>query len=59
MKNNKVARLSAAARREQNWGWFMVVPTIIGLLILNVWPFTMPPPWPPSGVPWPAPTSAS
>ena len=39
MKNNKVARLSAAARREQNWGWFMVAPTIIGLLILNVWPF--------------------
>ena len=36
---NKVARLSAAARREQNWGWFMVAPTIIGLLILNVWPF--------------------
>ena len=33
------ARLSAAARREQNWGWFMVAPTIIGLLILNVWPF--------------------
>lgn len=36
---NKVARLSAAARREQNWGWFMVAPTIIGLLILDVWPF--------------------
>ena len=33
------ARLSAAARREQNWGWFMVAPTIIGLLALNVWPF--------------------
>ena len=33
------ARLSAAARRGQNWGWFMVAPTIIGLLILNVWPF--------------------
>ena len=33
------ARLSAAARREQNWGWFMVAPIIIGLLILNVWPF--------------------
>ena len=26
--NNK---LSAAARREENWGWFMVAPTIIGL----------------------------
>lgn len=36
---NKVAKLSVAARREQNWGWFMVAPTIIGLLILNVWPF--------------------
>ena len=35
----KAIRLSAAARREQNWGWFMVAPTIIGLLILNVWPF--------------------
>ena len=36
---NKVAKLSVAARREQNWGWFMVAPTIIGLVILNVWPF--------------------
>ena len=35
----KAIRLSAAARREQNWGWFMVGPTIAGLLILNVWPF--------------------
>ena len=35
----KAIRLSVAARREQNWGWFMVAPTIIGLLILNVWPF--------------------
>jgi multiple sugar transport system permease protein len=31
--------MSAAARREQNWGWIMVAPTIIGLLVLNVWPF--------------------
>lgn len=26
----KAAKLSAAAKREQNWGWFMVAPTIIG-----------------------------
>ena len=36
MKNPK---LSAAARREENWGWIMVAPTIIGLLVLNIWPF--------------------
>ncbi len=36
MKTNKISR---AARIEQNWGWFMVAPTIIGLLVLNVWPF--------------------
>ena len=36
MKNPK---LSAAARREENWGWIMVAPSIIGLLILNIWPF--------------------
>ncbi len=35
----KQQKLSAAARREQNWGWFMVAPTIIGLLVLNLWPF--------------------
>jgi multiple sugar transport system permease protein len=35
----KAGKLSAAAKREQNWGWFMVAPTILGLLILNVWPF--------------------
>ena len=34
--NNKLSR---AARIEQNWGWFMVAPTIIGLIVLNVWPF--------------------
>ena len=34
--NNK---LSAAARREENWGWLMVAPTIIGLVVLNIWPF--------------------
>ena len=32
-------KLSRAARIEQNWGWFMVAPTIIGLLVLNLWPF--------------------
>ena len=32
-------KLSAAERREENWGWFMVAPTIIGLFILNIWPF--------------------
>ena len=35
----KLSKLSAAARREENWGWIMVAPTIAGLLILNVWPF--------------------
>ena len=35
----KKRRLSAAERREENWGWFMVAPTIIGLLVLNIWPF--------------------
>ena len=35
----KKPRLSAADRREENWGWFMVAPTIIGLFILNIWPF--------------------
>ena len=32
-------KISRAARIEQNWGWFMVAPTIIGLVVLNVWPF--------------------
>ena len=36
MKNVK---LSPAARREENWGWIMVAPTIIGLVVLNLWPF--------------------
>ena len=35
MKN----KLSPAARREENWGWIMVAPTIIGLIVLNLWPF--------------------
>ncbi len=36
MKN---VRLSPTARREENWGWIMVSPTIIGLIVLNLWPF--------------------
>ena len=36
MKKNK---LSPAARREQNWAYIMVAPTIIGLIVLNLWPF--------------------
>jgi multiple sugar transport system permease protein len=39
LQNAKTGQLSAAAKREQNWGWIMVAPTIIGLLVLNVWPF--------------------
>ena len=35
----KTRKLSAAARREENWGWIMVAPTIIGLFVLNIWPF--------------------
>jgi multiple sugar transport system permease protein len=31
--------MSAADRREENWGWIMVAPTIIGLFVLNIWPF--------------------
>lgn len=37
--SNKAVRMSLAARREQNWAYLMVAPTILGLLILNVWPF--------------------
>ena len=33
------SKLSPAARREQNWGYIMVAPTIIGLIILTLWPF--------------------
>ena len=36
---NKGLKLSAAAKREQNWAYIMVAPTIIGLLVLNLWPF--------------------
>ena len=36
---NKTAKMSAAARREQNWGYIMIAPTIIGLVVLNLWPF--------------------
>lgn len=38
-KTKTKAKLSVAAKREQAWGWIMVAPTIIGLLVLNVWPF--------------------
>lgn len=36
MKNVKLSR---AAKSEQNWAYLMVAPTIIGLVVLNVWPF--------------------
>ena len=36
---NKGTKMSAAAKREQNWAYIMVAPTIIGLLVLNLWPF--------------------
>lgn len=36
---NKGLKLSAAAKREQNWAYIMVAPTIIGLVVLNLWPF--------------------
>ena len=36
---NKGIKLSAAARREQNWAYIMVAPTILGLVVLNLWPF--------------------
>ena len=32
-------KLTPAERREENWGWLMVAPTIIGLVVLNLWPF--------------------
>ncbi|WP_297211573.1 carbohydrate ABC transporter permease [uncultured Flavonifractor sp.] len=35
----KAIRLSAAARREENWGYLMIAPTIVGLIVLNLWPF--------------------
>ena len=36
---NKGLKLSAAAKREQNWAYIMVAPTIFGLVVLNLWPF--------------------
>ncbi len=36
---NKGLKLSAAAKREQNWAYIMVAPTILGLVALNLWPF--------------------
>ncbi|MCI9366710.1 MAG: sugar ABC transporter permease [Oscillospiraceae bacterium] len=35
-KNNKLSRTS---RQEQLWAYIMVAPTIIGLIVLNLWPF--------------------
>ncbi len=35
----KKQKRSAAARREENWGWLMIAPTIIGLFVLTIWPF--------------------
>lgn len=35
----KSGKMSTAAKSEQNWGYLMVAPTIIGLVVLNVWPF--------------------
>ncbi len=35
----KKQKRSAAVRREENWGWLMIAPTIIGLFVLNIWPF--------------------
>ena len=32
-------KLAAAAREEEKWGWIMVAPTMIGLFVLNIWPF--------------------
>jgi len=32
-------KMSSAARWEERWGWIMVAPTIIGLTVLNLWPF--------------------
>lgn len=29
-------KLSKAAKNEQMWGWIMVAPTTIGLMVLNV-----------------------
>mgnify|MGYP005811306005 CR=1 FL=1 len=35
----KKTKLSAAARREERWGYILIAPTIIGLIVLNLWPF--------------------
>ncbi len=34
-----VNKKSRFAREEERWGWIMVAPTIIGLVVLNIWPF--------------------
>ena len=40
-KRMKQGKLSAAAKREQNWGWFMVGPTIIEELAM-LWASSVP-----------------
>jgi multiple sugar transport system permease protein len=39
LAKKKKVKMSAAAKREAGWAYLMVAPTIIGLLVLNVWPF--------------------
>ena len=36
---NSSGKLSKHARSESMWGYIMVAPTIIGLLVLNLYPF--------------------
>ena len=36
---NRRPKLAAAERQEEKWGWIMVAPTMIGLIVLNIWPF--------------------
>ena len=38
MANGK-AKAGKKARSENLWGYIMVAPTIIGLLVLNIYPF--------------------
>lgn len=35
---NTVKKVSKKTRNEWYWGWFMVVPTILGLIVLNIIP---------------------
>lgn len=38
----KKANAGKRARSESMWGYLMVAPTIIGLLVLNIYPFLTP-----------------